>query len=1027
MEKDKILRAIEEAARNKQTELYLLENQLKSLPAEIGELTNLTTLRLSYNPLKSLPAEIGELTDLTTLDLSGNQLKSLPAEIGELTNLTTLDLFRNQLTSLPAEIVELKNLTTLGLSYNQLTSLPAEIGALKNLTTLILAGNQLTSLPAEIGALKNLTELYLAGNQLTSLPAEIGALKNLTELYLAGNQLTSLPAEIGALKNLTELYLAENQLKTLPAEIGALKNLTKLGLPRNQLKTLPAEIGALKSLTELYLAGNQLKTLPAEIGELTNLTKLYLSGNQLKTLPAEIGKLTNLTTLDLSINQLTSLPPEIGELTNLTTLDLSINQLTSLPPEIGKLTNLTTLYLSGNPLESPPPEIVEQGIEAIFEYLHQISEEVIEYNEAKLILVGQGGVGKTCLAKRLIYDKLIEDKSTEGIDILEWRIAAPTADEEEIKLNVWDFGGQEIYHATHQFFLTKRSVYLLVWNARMSQDYEHIYYWLHTIEAFGEDSPILLVMAKRNERDDDLNMKELREKFPQIMGLYKIDSEDGKGIPALKDIISETAWHLRQMRTPWIASWYNVRERLEHDRRNWIEYSEFKRICLSEGLDNKQADILDEYLHDLGVIIHFRDRLELCNMVILKPEWATKAVYKILDTESVKKRGGILLHSELDQIWDSNIYPQDIFSKLLGLMNKFELAFELPDKKSHLVAELLPKTEPEFGWDETNNLRFYYHYDFLPAGVITRFIVLMHEDLEDKPNGTHLCWREGAVLQREGTRALVTVKPLEKLVEIKINGSRKRELLAIIRNQFDHLNGSIKKVKITKEIPCNCSEGCPHKFDYEQLLFAENKGKETVDCPESWEEVSISSLLDGIEKREGRMKNYDIDKMHVDENYVVIPPHIDIKQKIESKKQKIKIAKRKEILELNSHAEIKLEKYLKINPLYEEALELEKRKKYLGSIDAYEKIIDITEYYKKAWEGLERIYNALGESEKRNLALEKIRLITEIIDFETNAAQKINLQQFKLQNLDFFDNLFWRFQPQINILLGKNGWCPNSK
>jgi energy-coupling factor transporter ATP-binding protein EcfA2 len=54
--------------------------------------------------------------------------------------------------------------------------------------------------------------------------------------------------------------------------------------------------------------------------------------------------------------------------------------------------------------------------------------------------------------------------------------------------------------------------------------------------------------------------------------------------------------------------------------------------------------------------------------------------------------------------------------------------------------------------------------------------------------------------------------------------------------------------------------------------------------------------------------------------------------------------------------------------------------------------------------------------------LDKIRLITEIIDFERNAAQKINLQQLKLQNLDFFDNLFWTFQPQINILLGKNGY-----
>jgi predicted ATP-binding protein involved in virulence len=52
----------------------------------------------------------------------------------------------------------------------------------------------------------------------------------------------------------------------------------------------------------------------------------------------------------------------------------------------------------------------------------------------------------------------------------------------------------------------------------------------------------------------------------------------------------------------------------------------------------------------------------------------------------------------------------------------------------------------------------------------------------------------------------------------------------------------------------------------------------------------------------------------------------------------------------------------------------------------------------------------------------KSRSIKEFIDFATNAAQKINLQQFNLQNLDFFDNLFWTFQPQINILLGKNGY-----
>ncbi len=853
---DKIIKLIKEAARTGKTKLDLSGNQLSELPTEIGQLANLTTLHLNHNQLSELPTEITQLTNLTTLVLNHNQLSELPAEIGQLADLTTLDLSYNRLSKLPAEIGQLANLRTLDLNHNQLSELPAEITQLVNLTTLVLNQNQLSELPAEITQLVNLTTLHLNHNQLNELPTEITQLKNLKMLVLSFNQLNELPAEITQLANLKMLVLSGNQLSELPAEITQLANLTTLHLSFNQLRELPTEITQLANLTTLVLSRNPLGELPEEITQLTNLTTLHLSGNQLRELPTEITQLTNLTTLVLSRNQLSELPAEITQLANLTTLDLG-----------------------GNLLKSPPPEIARQGIEAIFEYLRQLPEKETEatlVNEAKLILVGQGDVGKTCLAKRLIYDEFIEDKTTEGIDILKWSITAPTNEKEEIKLNVWDFGGQDIYHATHQFFLTKRSVYLLVWNARKSRDYEHIYYWLHTIEAFGEDSPIILVLSKLNERNDDLNMTDLREKFPQIIDLYKVDSKDDKGIQTLKNVISNTAWQLPHMQTAWIDSWFRVREQLEQIGEDLIGYSEFCNICHLEGLDKKQIDILDEYLHDLGVIIHFQD-IKLQDMVILKPEWATKAVYKILDTDDVKERGGILLHSELEQIWDKNVYPQEVHLKLLELMNKFELAYELPDKRSHLVAELLPSTEPAFEWDMTENLRFYYRYDFLPAGVMTRFIVRIHQDLEKRLDGTQLCWREGAVLCRKETRAFVRVRPLEKLIEIKINGSNKKELLTIIQYHFDEINKSIKKVKIMKEIPCSCSTDCSYKFDYEGLLDAEKGGIEKIQCQKNWKYISLSLLLDGYERKEDRMK--DMENRTVNERGTIIDfkPYIDVK------------------------------------------------------------------------------------------------------------------------------------------------------
>ena len=53
-----------------------------------------------------------------------------------------------------------------------------------------------------------------------------------------------------------------------------------------------------------------------------------------------------------------------------------------------------------------------------------------------------------------------EQDTTKGIDI--HRHEFPLRNGRRFRLNVWDFGGQEIYHATHQFFLTHRSLYLLL-------------------------------------------------------------------------------------------------------------------------------------------------------------------------------------------------------------------------------------------------------------------------------------------------------------------------------------------------------------------------------------------------------------------------------------------------------------------------------------------------------------------------------------------------------------------------------------
>ncbi|MHC4476677.1 MAG: leucine-rich repeat domain-containing protein [Planctomycetota bacterium] len=183
------------------------------------------------------------------------------------------------------------------------------------------------------------------------------------------------------------------------------------------------------------------------------------------------------TELYLGGYNLTSVPAEISQLKNLTVLNLGVNKLTSVPAEIGQLEKLEQLYLHGNDGLGIPPEVLgpnryrrgkepARPADIIDYYFRQRREARRELREAKVLLVGQGGVGKTSLVKRLIEDDYNPDElKTEGIDIRDWGVAGWRRKGKEatrIKLNVWDFGGQEIMHATHQFFLTKRSLYILV-------------------------------------------------------------------------------------------------------------------------------------------------------------------------------------------------------------------------------------------------------------------------------------------------------------------------------------------------------------------------------------------------------------------------------------------------------------------------------------------------------------------------------------------------------------------------------------
>jgi internalin A len=227
------------------------------------------------------------------------------------------------------------------------------------------------------------------------------------------------------------------------------------------LTTLPPEIGQLSALMTLYLANNKLTTLPPEISQLSALTELILYDNPLTTLPAEIGQLRLLRRLDLARNRLRTLPETIGRCANLQGLMLEQNQLTVLPQSLRQIKTLSALFLLGNEALNLPPEVVGEPAESwdtdnarriLDYYFARASGQTRPLNEVKMILVGDGGRGKTETVNRLVGRTFggATTEETVGINIEDWTLPCDGGD--PVTVHVWDFAGQTVTHGLHKFF-----------------------------------------------------------------------------------------------------------------------------------------------------------------------------------------------------------------------------------------------------------------------------------------------------------------------------------------------------------------------------------------------------------------------------------------------------------------------------------------------------------------------------------------------------------------------------------------------
>lgn len=403
---------------------------------------------------------------------------------------------------------------------------------------------------------------------------------------------------------------------------------------------------------------------------------------------------------------------------------------------------------------------------------------------------------------------------------------------------------------------TKRSLYVLLDDTR--KDYKTVQdegfkYWLDVIDQLSDHSPVLIFQNEKGGRSKTIDLAGIKGHFDNVQDCYRGDLDKADAADGLREALEFYAKKLPHIGEELPARWVSIRADIETQARQkpYISQQDYFDLYTQHlTFDRDKALLLSRYFHDLGVFLHFQDDMLLAKTVILQNEWATEAVFKMLDDESVKQALGRFTRQDCQRVWQNSIYA-DMHPELLALMQKFELCYRLPDTEpdTWLAPQLLPPSKPVelAGWERPGDLVLRFRYKFMPKGLISRLMVRLHRFVP-RPD---LGWVTGVLFERDGTGVLVGIPPDGGEIALRARGPERKELLSVISADLDALNDSFHlREKVEKLVPCNCKQcrglAQPRAFEQRELLRRKEHGKLKVECPGSFDYVDVLELLDGI-------------------------------------------------------------------------------------------------------------------------------------------------------------------------------------
>lgn len=651
-------------------------------------------------------------------------------------------------------------------------------------------------------ALKKWKKLDLNNCGLREIPPAVFDLAGLESLIVnvegfhsnLANGITFIPAEIGKLAPSLKTFECEGSRQAK----GILRNIDP--------------IGQLTELIELNLTSNAIESIEP-LAKLTKLKQLWLSINtfrdisvlkyldQLEVLGIAACGITDIRVLQglkklrfcyLQNNSLVDISPLLFFIKNGAKIVLDPSNLS------GNISDEFAFVLFGNPINTPPIEVIMQGNDNIIKYFNQLKAakplEVSNINYLKLVLAGNSTVGKTYLSTYLQTGQVPEgdNKSTHVLNIVDWKPAfLQNTQDSETHIKIFDFGGQDYYHDTHNLFYSGNTAYVLMWDTPsnclqevyIDNKYNHdnffIEYWLEAIRSFTRpretaipianidnlnnterkeqkfDSPILLLQNKIDIAQSRVDQQHLTSRYNNIWGFYDMALKGKKRLGSFNELLEDFFNALSTTGRRLFKYQQFLLEQFQQDRAFQIlSLTEFHELCndllqkstYHNQIDVSEAEVIMNIMHNIGFAYSYK--IEPAEaQIILNLAQFNQYIQDVM-TIAQNNQGRIATNGDELKDIPNGIIDLLIYKKSLIRINDNELVAPnfLPLKPDTNIAIMLDAFAPAV-------IRYKYHSYFHKSIVLEFFNRYINEVESDAPNNLirYNFWKNGMVLYRESS------------------------------------------------------------------------------------------------------------------------------------------------------------------------------------------------------------------------------------------------------------------------------------